>query len=80
MTSNQSVGERPLPGRLTSRFSSLNASPARMARAATMLLRAMSLFLRSDGLGTFSPLPRAASMWRMAVTIAASSSGSRLHE
>ena len=38
-----SMGEIPSPGRLVSKFSAVNTSPALMGRAATMLLRAMAL-------------------------------------
>ena len=46
-----SMGEIPSPGRLVSKFSAVNTSPALMGRAATMLLRAMALLGASLAVG-----------------------------
>ena len=61
MTLSQSMGERPLPGRLTVMFSSVKTSPARMSRAATMLLRATTMLGASASATSLTPLPRASS-------------------
>ena len=55
-----SMGEIPSPGRLVSKFSAVNTSPALMGRAATMLLRAMALLGASLAVRCLWPSPRAA--------------------
>jgi len=70
--------ETPVPGRLTAMFRSVKTSPAWIAQAATKLLRATARLSNSEGVGRFTPLPKAFSTLRMALTMAASSWGSRL--
>ena len=75
ITSSQSMGESPVAGRLVVILSSLKTSPALMSRAATMLLRAIDWFLRSDLVTCFSPEPSATLTLRMEFISFASSFG-----
>lgn len=77
-TWSQSIGEIPVPGRLTARFFSEKSSPFLISHNATIDFLATGMFLISLGLGFLVPLPKAFSILRILLTISLNSSASKL--